>query len=52
MNNDEPAGQVVFHAHIHIIPRFKNDSGYHGVKYEYEDDEAEEIARNVLEKLS
>ncbi len=25
MNNDSSAGQVVFHAHMHVIPRFKND---------------------------
>jgi histidine triad (HIT) family protein len=25
MNNLAPAGQVVFHAHIHILPRFEND---------------------------
>ena len=25
MNNGQEAGQVVQHAHIHIIPRFKND---------------------------
>ncbi|KAG7380105.1 Histidine triad nucleotide-binding protein 2, mitochondrial [Phytophthora pseudosyringae] len=24
-NNGAAAGQVVFHAHIHVIPRFKND---------------------------
>lgn len=25
MNNEPVAGQVVFHAHIHVIPRFSND---------------------------
>lgn len=25
MNNETPAGQVIDHAHIHIIPRFIND---------------------------
>ena len=25
MNNLEPAGQVVFHAHVHIIPRKEGD---------------------------
>lgn len=36
MNNEPAAGQVIFHAHIHIVPRFKND-GYehwHGKPYE------------------
>jgi histidine triad (HIT) family protein len=25
MNNFEAAGQVVFHAHLHVIPRYPND---------------------------
>ncbi len=25
MNNEPAAGQVIFHAHIHIIPRFEDD---------------------------
>jgi histidine triad (HIT) family protein len=25
MNNFEAAGQVVFHAHLHVIPRYQND---------------------------
>lgn len=25
MNNGEVAGQVIFHSHIHIIPRFRKD---------------------------
>ncbi len=25
-NNEEVSGQTVFHLHIHIIPRYKNDS--------------------------
>ena len=51
MNNDEPAGQVVFHAHIHILPRFKDDQGYHGVKYDYKEGEKEELIKNFLECL-
>lgn len=27
MNNDGAAGQIVFHSHIHVIPR-KNDDGF------------------------
>lgn len=29
MNNDAPAGQIIFHSHIHVIPRFKNDGYVH-----------------------
>ena len=29
MNNLSAAGQVVFHSHIHIIPRYKNDGLNH-----------------------
>ena len=47
MNNDKQAGQVIFHAHIHLLPRFENDKGYHGVKYEYKKGEAEDICKKV-----
>lgn len=35
MNNDAPAGQIVFHSHTHIIPRFDNDGfrHWHGTTY-------------------
>lgn len=29
MNNDAPAGQLIFHTHIHIIPRFSDDGFTH-----------------------
>lgn len=47
MNNDSPAGQVVFHAHFHIMPRFLND-GYklwHGK--EYKANEAQQLAKKI-----
>ena len=25
-NNEAPAGQVVFHAHFHVVPRFNGDN--------------------------
>jgi histidine triad (HIT) family protein len=36
MNNDEAAGQIVFHAHLHLVPRFSNDGFRHwrGIPYE------------------
>ena len=28
MNNGEAAGQEVFHAHMHVVPRYTNDGSY------------------------
>lgn len=51
MNNEESAGQVIFHAHIHIIPRFKNDGGFTGKHLKYSEGEAEEIAKSISEYI-
>lgn len=49
MNNEASAGQVVFHAHIHIIPRYTGDgAGHHPPKKEY----APEKAKEIVAKLS
>lgn len=48
VNNDPAAGQVVFHTHIHVIPRYEGD-GYtlwHG-KGEYEEGEAQKMAEAI-----
>lgn len=29
MNNDSAAGQIVFHAHVHVIPRYDGDGYEH-----------------------
>jgi len=47
LNNGETSGQVVFHAHWHIIPRYKNDGLKHWTSRDYSAGEAEE----VLEKI-
>lgn len=51
-NNGEVAGQTVFHLHIHVIPRNKED----GVKLPpplatYADGEAAELAKKIAENL-
>ncbi|MCE9585387.1 HIT family protein [Candidatus Nomurabacteria bacterium] len=52
MNNNHAAGQVIFHSHIHVIPRFSNDGFelWHG-KRAYEDDEMKSVAENITSKL-
>jgi histidine triad (HIT) family protein len=39
MNNDGAAGQLVFHAHIHIIPRFEGDGHHHWHSAPYQEGE-------------
>ncbi|HEY4507856.1 MAG TPA: HIT family protein [Candidatus Paceibacterota bacterium] len=55
MNNGASAGQDVFHAHVHVIPRRENDGGYLGLHEPYASDaEADEYAekiRGALEKI-
>ena len=53
MNNEPAAGQLVYHAHIHVIPRFVDDGYKHWPQKSYKDGEAEEVAgkiKMVLEK--
>ena len=52
MNNFPAAGQVVFHSHIHIVPRFKDD----GLKIKwphtkYKEGEMKEYAEKVKKFL-
>jgi histidine triad (HIT) family protein len=48
MNNGADAGQVVNHAHIHIIPRFSGDSLRLNWKHQaYQEGEMEELAKRI-----
>jgi len=51
INNEPAAGQVVFHTHIHIIPRFSGD-GYRmwGGK-EYEEGEEKALAEKIATEV-
>ena len=53
MNNEAPAGQAIFHAHIHIIPRFTND-GLHSWNKStpYQEDEKEQIAEQIFNNVA
>ena len=48
MNNDPIAGQIIFHSHIHIIPRFQGDGfkHWHGAR-DYHEGEMEEVAKKI-----
>jgi len=54
MNNFEAAGQVVFHAHLHVIPRFYTDGLKLFPQASYKPGDQEktgEQLRRVLEKM-
>jgi len=51
MNNEPAAGQIVLHAHIHVIPRFKDDGYKHWGKKEYKEGEAEKVAEKIRAEL-
>lgn len=51
-NNNEAAGQVIFHTHFHIIPRFEDDGFKHWPGKSYEDGEVKEIADGIREALT
>ena len=48
INNDSAAGQLIFHTHVHVIPRFSDDEfkHWHGAR-EYSDGEMEEVSKEI-----
>ncbi|MBW2999116.1 HIT family protein [Candidatus Woesearchaeota archaeon] len=51
MNNRKIAGQLVMHAHIHIMPRFKADGLTLWPGGKYKEGEAEETAELIKSRL-
>ena len=49
-NNGEVAGQTVFHFHMHLIPRYKNDGNEEKLSWNHADFSADEIAE-ICQKL-
>ena len=50
MNNKKSAGQLIDHAHTHIVPRFKDD-GFKGLPQHKESDEALAAMREKITAL-
>lgn len=51
-NNGEAAGQTVFHFHIHVIPRYNNDSvGLDWKQGKYADGEAAALAARIAGRI-
>lgn len=48
MNNDKAAGQVVFHSHIHIVPRFDNDGLRLWPGRKYSEGQQTEIQKRIV----
>ena len=50
-NNNEIAGQTVFHYHIHLVPRYSNDDGfkvlYTNNMERYSSDDLKDIANQI-----
>lgn len=51
MNNGKVAGQVVMHAHVHIMPRFSNDGLELWRGRSYETGQKEEVAKRIVMRL-
>ena len=52
INNEPAAGQVVFHMHVHIIPRFENDGRRLWRGSQYKEGEAEKVGTAIRKKLT
>jgi len=51
VNNEPASGQVVFHAHIHIIPRYTNDGLKLWPGRPYQEGQALEMQKRILSEL-
>jgi len=52
MNNEPAAGQVIFHAHVHVIPRFESDGFQLFSKTkDYAEGEAQQVAEKIRAHL-
>jgi histidine triad (HIT) family protein len=47
MNNDPAAGQIIFHSHVHLIPRHDDDGFRHWLGKEYEGNTKKETGEKI-----
>lgn len=53
MNNGSEAGQDVFHAHLHVIPRFERGEAFENPAHEtYDDGESARLAETLRKNIS
>jgi len=52
MNNEPVGNQLVFHSHVHIIPRHEHDGGIAGSGTHYPEGEAAKVAENIRRVIS
>jgi histidine triad (HIT) family protein len=52
MNTGAVAGQIVMHAHVHVMPRFPNDGLVHWGKKSYSDEEMKAAADKISSALN
>ncbi len=52
MNNGKAAGQLVFHPHLHVMPRFENDGYKHWYGKDISQEELTKIAKKIKEKIN
>ncbi len=52
INNEPAAGQIVFHLHAHIIPRFENDGFKHWPGGKYEEGEMDETREKIKKYIN
>ena len=51
MNNGKAAGQLVPHAHIHVIPRYTNDGLRHWPQSRYKPGQEKQIQKNIQQEI-
>ena len=52
INTGAVAGQVVMHAHVHLMPRFENDGLVHWPKKHFTEDQMREAAEKITSAIN